>query len=770
MASFTRFDLAINLRPLINDEQLQSYFFQHSPTPALLADPATLSVLSLNLGAMTLLDYHPERNKDPELTDIISIEQIAALIRIAESSAGELAPIPYQVSGFSGRSLISGVTPHIVLYKEREALLLYLSDINPGNFNAFHPAFSESFLSNLIRDLPGLVYRCRNDRNWTMEFIGGQCRQITGYEPEELLYNRKLSFNDLIKDRYRDGLWEKWQEIIRRRETFIGEYEITTSDGSTRWVWEKGIPVFDSDGNVLALEGIIFDVSDRIHAEKALHDSEERLLSLINAMPDIVCFKDGEGRWILANDFDVKLFDLEGVDYRGKKDSELAAYSPFYSDAFMICEATDEAAWNHKGPSRNDEIIIRSDGKISIFDIIKVPSFNPDGSRKALIVVGRDITERTLAVKSMQQEHEFSQSIIDTAQVVILVLDTEGGIVHFNPYMEELSGYRLKDVLGKNVFETMMPEKDRKRLKLLFNRPLNNKKRCRGNGKLLLNDQRILEIEWSIKSLCDIDGNVVGMLAIGQDITERVQAQKKIISLNEDLEKKIEERTFQLEATNKELEAFAYSVSHDLRAPLRAIDGFSKILTDDYAPKLDEEGKRMLGTIRGNTRKMDKLITNILSLSKLSMSEMKLESVNMEQMVEEVFREIAADADPRNLELQLNPLPEALADAVLIRQVWHNLISNAIKFTSTRNHRVVEIGCNFCEDCATYYVKDNGVGFNPEYSHRLFGVFQRLHPMEDFEGTGVGLAIVQRIIHRHGGKVSASSELDKGAVFTFTLP
>jgi PAS domain S-box-containing protein len=363
------------------------------------------------------------------------------------------------------------------------------------------------------------------------------------------------------------------------------------------------------------------------------------------------------------------------------------------------------------------------------------------------------------------------RAVIDAAQSAVIVINATGAIIDWNVRAETIFGWSHSEVLGRDMAQLIIPDIFRERHHKGLSHFLTT-----GEGPVL---NRMLEMsalrrdgsEFPIElSISPIKNNgVITFCGFITDITLRKQAEEEIKSFNLKLEQKILERTKDLELANKELEAFSYSVSHDLRAPLRSIHGYMNIFAEEYSEKLDDEGMRLMNVVLRNSQKMGQLIDDLLTFSQLGRKELIKGKVSMKKLIDTIWLEYRKMEGDREIQLLLNDLPDAYSDIVTIRQVWINLVSNALKYTRHKEKAIIEIGSEEGDDSVTYYVKDNGAGFDMQYYSKLFGVFQRLHSLEQFEGTGVGLAIVHRIISKHGGKVWAEAQPDKGATFYFSL-
>ncbi|HEV8715026.1 MAG TPA: PAS domain S-box protein, partial [Candidatus Binatia bacterium] len=351
----------------------------------------------------------------------------------------------------------------------------------------------------------------------------------------------------------------------------------------------------------------------------------------------------------------------------------------------------------------------------------------------------------------------------------IVLTDIEGRMIEVNGATLAMYGTNdEEDLIGKSAFELIVPE-DREKAFTGMGEVLEKGYVRRQEYHVVSKNGGNIAVEMSVSLIKDAKGRPIGFAGINRDITERKRAEEEIRRLNAGLEQRVIERTAQLEAANKELEAFSYSVSHDLRAPLRAVDGFSRILSEDYAPQLSPEAQRYLQLVRRNVQQMGELIDDLLTFSRLSRQPLRKQTLALADLVQRALADLHTEQAGRRVEIVIGKLSPCQADPILLKQVLVNLLANALKFTRRRELAHIEIGCQDTDGKCVYFVKDNGVGFDMRYSHKLFGVFERLHRAEEYEGTGVGLAIVQRILHRHGGRVWAEAAVDQGATFYFAL-
>ncbi len=401
----------------------------------------------------------------------------------------------------------------------------------------------------------------------------------------------------------------------------------------------------------------------------------------------------------------------------------------------------------------------------------------PPGKNLELEVLGQSINEMVRKLKAALEQAKVSEEkyreLVENVNSIILRLDPVGQVVFINDYAQKFFGYSESEILGRNCVGTIVPEIDRSgvnlRDKILHLAQVPELYATTENENMKKSGERVW-ISWTNKQKFGPSGEVIEVLCIGNDITWMKQASEEIRHLNEDLERRVIARTSELEAANQELESFSYSVSHDLRAPLRAIDGYSSILTREYLSGLPPGAQEYLEKIRLNARHMGDLIDDILSYSRTGRVVLTKERVSPQAMVSETMESLKGEYKDRQVEFTLRELPDCVADPSMLRRVFYNLLSNALKFTRIRKKAEITVGSQTLDGQVVYFVQDNGVGFDPQYADRIFGVFQRLHKQGEYEGTGVGLAIVKRVIERHGGKIWAESESGKGSTFFFTLP
>jgi PAS domain S-box-containing protein len=371
--------------------------------------------------------------------------------------------------------------------------------------------------------------------------------------------------------------------------------------------------------------------------------------------------------------------------------------------------------------------------------------------------------------EALWASEERFRSIVETTNDWVWEVDRNGVYTYSSPKVIDIIGYTPQEIIGRTTFE-FMPESEAVRVGEIFLdaaahlRPLE-----RLENIVSHKDGRKLVLETSGVPFLDENGNLLGYRGIDRDISERKYAEDEIIRLNAELEQRVVDRTAQLETAIKELEAFSYSVSHDLRAPLRAVDGFSNLLLQNFAAQLPPDAAKYVNNIHEGSQRMGRLIDDLLRLSHLNHRPFTKQNISMENLARQVCQNLCDLEKRRKINIEIDPLPDCMGDNGLMQQVWINLISNALKFSKEKPVTTIRIGYEKKGDTNAYFVKDNGVGFDMQYVDKLFNVFQRLHKTDQFEGTGIGLAIVKRIINRHGGKIWAESEVNEGTTFYFTV-
>jgi PAS domain S-box-containing protein len=420
------------------------------------------------------------------------------------------------------------------------------------------------------------------------------------------------------------------------------------------------------------------------------------------------------------------------------------------------------------GPKEEGEYTITTScGEERIWDFSSAPIGQlPDG-RRLVISMAMDVTER----KNVEAERQKFFLLAESSSEFIGMCDLDMNPLYVNPAGQRLVG--LPDLAAAcqvKVQDYFFPEDQRFIAEEFFPRVLRE-----GHGDVEIRLRHFLSGEpiWMYYYLFrvhDARGSLVGWATVSRDITERKRLIDELEQLNAELEQKVLMRTTQLEASNKELEAFSYSVSHDLRAPLRHINGFVDLMNNQFREDLPDKANHYLNVISDSAKQMGILIDDLLQFSKIGRQELRLGTMDMNAVVQEVLEMLKPETENRKISWNVAELPQVFGDYSMLRQVWMNLLENAVKYTRYNDESEIEIGFTREPDHWVFFVRDNGTGFDMQYAQKLFGVFQRLHSSTKFEGTGIGLANVQRIVHKHGGRVWAEAQTDKGATFYFTIP
>ncbi len=608
--------------------------------------------------------------------------------------------------------------------------------------------------------------------------------RIKGYSTEEIL-GKHISCFYTAEDR-EAGMPVRTLQSAIATGRFEGHGLRVRKDGSTFWAHVVILPIYDDSGKLRGFSKVLHDVTERKQVEEALRESQAQLTGIIQSAMDTIITVDDQQRIVLFNAAAEKMFRCSASDAVGQS---IERFIPqrFRSQHAGHIRRFGETGVTSRGMGALGALwALRADGEE--FQIEASISQIETRGKKLFTVILRDVTERKQAEaelarraaelarseQALRVQTRMFQSVLDSMDEGLVTADENGKFLLWNPAAEKILGMGAMDLsiqewaphYGCYLPDAVTPfPTDQLPLVRAIRGEAADVEMFVRNPKL----EQGVWIEVTGRPLKDEDGIPRGGVVAFRDVTRTKASEREIRKLNDELEQRVVQRTAQLEAANKELETFTYSVSHDLRAPLRHIGGFSKILVEEFGPALDPTAQHYLQRIEEGTRRMGVLVDELLNLARVGRHSLSLQVTGLNSIVAELVSMLKPESEGRQVEWIIADLPFVECDPVLIKQVLQNLMANALKFTRPRPRAVIEIGQVEENGNPAIFVRDNGVGFSMKYADKLFGVFQRLHRPEDFEGTGIGLATVQRIIQKHGGRVWVEAELDRGATFYFSL-
>ncbi len=557
------------------------------------------------------------------------------------------------------------------------------------------------------------------------------------------------------------------EQAITQQSPFRAEYRIRHQRGDYRWIEDRSQFVFQEQNHQGKIIGFLSDISDRKQAEQALRDSEAKFRQLADNIQEVFFINGG--------DLTQMLYISPAYEtVWGRSCESVYEQSQSWVDS-VHPEDLERVMRGCEGMLQGREFkeeyrIIRPDGSIRWIRARTVPVLDEQGKPMSHPGIAEDITDYKEADLARCHSEERYRSLVEATAQVIWTTGATGEMLTEQPSWSAYTGQSFEDYAGWGWANGIHPG-DRERTAQVWSQAVANRSFYENEVRLRGKDGTYRYFWVRSVPVLEKEGQIREWVGACTDITERKQAELAIRQLNEELEQRVKQRTAELQATNKELEAFCYSVSHDLRAPLRNIDGFSQVLLDRYQTVLDDKGKHYVTRIRAGVQRMGELIEDLLALSRVTRTELQWAEVNLTTIVETIVDNLTAAQPERQVQCKIASEVLAYGDQRLLTVALENLLGNAWKFTSQQRQACIEFNQSFDPETGQqiYWVKDNGTGFDMNYADKLFGVFQRLHSADVFPGTGIGLATVQRIIHRHGGQVWAVSAPDTGATFYFSL-
>ncbi|MFN8598352.1 MAG: PAS domain S-box protein [Anaerolineae bacterium] len=577
---------------------------------------------------------------------------------------------------------------------------------------------------------------------------------LMGYSRREV-EARELTWQNLTPPEYMEVSLAEIRKFQATGRVGPYEKEYIRKDGTRQWLVFAG----SSLGGNTCVEFCV-DISDRKRAEEALRESEARFGTIFENSPTAIGISRLSDQKIThVNAAFCELYGFSRAETINHTTQELNIWAyPVERQRFIDLLREHKHVRGVEATAR-----LKSGVHRSVLISGEVLEIDHEPCLLAQII---DITDRKQAESALRESEAWFRATFEQAAIGIESLSLDGHYLRGNAALSQMLGYSEAELRQRRFSDITQPDDLRREESLLADLLAGRISSYTIEKRYIRRDDQPV---WVRVTSSLAEGPTPYRISIIEDISERKQAEAQIRQLNEDLERRVVERTVQLEASNRELEAFSYSVSHDLRAPLRAIDGFARILTRKAQGVLPTELQRYLDLIRDNAQRMGTLIDDLLTFSRLGRLPLTKQRVNMNQLVRNALLELQAEQAGRRVEIKIGELSDCQGDPALLKQVWLNLLSNALKYTRRSDPATIEIDATTTDTEVLYSVKDNGVGFDMQYADKLFGVFQRFHRQEDYEGTGVGLAIVHRIITQHGGRIWAQAALGSGATFTFVL-
>jgi PAS domain S-box-containing protein len=521
-------------------------------------------------------------------------------------------------------------------------------------------------------------------------------------------------------------------------------------------------PIKDAAGRIVGASKVVRDITDRKQVEARLREREEQFRLFAEHGPAAIAMLDREMRYLVVSERWKEAYALGPDTLTGRCHYEV------FPETTQRWREIHQRALAGNVEKEDEDAFVRGDGSTLWLHWEVRPWRQADGSVGGIIIFSEDITARREAKEAVRLSAERFQTMANAMPQLAWIARADGFIYWYNRRWYDYTGKTPEEMEGWGWQGVHDPA--------ALPRVMQQWQAAIAAGSPFEMDFPLRGTDGSYRAFLtrgepfrDAAGQVVQWFGTNTDVTTLKQAEEDVRRLNLELEQRVIDRTAELNATNQELETFSYSVSHDLRTPVRAIDGFSQAVLEDFGPQLPEEGRRYLRTIRQSAQQMGALIDDLLAFAQLKRHELSKGPVDTTELVREAAAELGAPWSDRRVDLRLGPLPIQNGDRALLKQVWINLLSNALKYTRKRANVEIEVGCLTVNGTDTFYVRDNGTGFDMRHAGKLFTVFQRFHRAEDYEGTGVGLAIVHRIIQRHGGRVWADAAVGRGATFYFTL-